>query len=155
MLGPYDSKPSSGRIILMGLKNIIFHPPGGKNFIDVRDAAQGTVNALTLGRNGETYLLAAENKSYREFFSLMNSVTGRKSHLICLPPPLLYIAGMAGSLIRLLNIPTELTLTNMRIICRGEYYSGRKAVEELGIELHPLEDSIMDAIDWFRLNKMI
>lgn len=155
MLGPWDSKPSSGRIILMGLRKIIFHPPGGKNFIDVRDAAQGTVNSLKLGRNGETYLLASENLDYRSFFKKLVSVSGGKSVLICLPPLLLYLAGMAGSLLRFFSVPTELTLTNMRIICRGEYYSGRKAVEELGIELHPVEDSIKDAIEWFRENKMI
>ncbi|WP_435522940.1 NAD-dependent epimerase/dehydratase family protein [Chryseobacterium indoltheticum] len=31
MLGKYDSKPSSGKIILMGWKKkIVFYPPGGK-----------------------------------------------------------------------------------------------------------------------------
>ncbi|NJK94820.1 MAG: NAD-dependent epimerase/dehydratase family protein [Bacteroidales bacterium] len=54
MIGPYDSKPSSGKIILMGLdKKIQFCPPGGKSFVDVRDAAVAVCNAITMGKNGE------------------------------------------------------------------------------------------------------
>jgi dihydroflavonol-4-reductase len=40
LIGAYDQKPSSGRLVLMGLnKRFIFYPPGGKNFIHVSDAA--------------------------------------------------------------------------------------------------------------------
>ena len=66
MIGPYDAKPSSGQIIVMGMgKKIQVSPPGGKNFIHVRDAAIATCNALTMGRTGECYLLANENLTYR------------------------------------------------------------------------------------------
>jgi nucleoside-diphosphate-sugar epimerase len=64
MLGAFDSKPSSGRIILMGLKKfLLFYPPGGKNFIHVKDAAHGIINAIDKGKSGEAYLLANENIS--------------------------------------------------------------------------------------------
>jgi nucleoside-diphosphate-sugar epimerase len=54
MLGPYDSKPGSGKIILLGYKRkIVFYPPGGKNFVHVQDVAKGVVSALEKGRNGE------------------------------------------------------------------------------------------------------
>ena len=40
MIGKFDTKPSSGRIILSAYKKkIIFYPPGGKNYINVKDAA--------------------------------------------------------------------------------------------------------------------
>jgi dihydroflavonol-4-reductase len=73
MIGPYDTKPSSGKIILMGYnKRISFLPPGGKNFIHVKDAAAAVCNALKYGKNREKYLLCNENLTYREFFKLMN-----------------------------------------------------------------------------------
>lgn len=47
MLGAYDSRPSSGRIILFGYgKRMLFYPPGGKNFVHVSDVAHGIVKAL-------------------------------------------------------------------------------------------------------------
>src|SRR5690606_6518134 len=69
MIGAWDGKPSSGAIIRMGYnKRFIFHPPGGKNFVNVEEAALGVVRALEQGKNGEAYLLAGENLSYRDFF---------------------------------------------------------------------------------------
>jgi len=69
MIGAYDSKPSSGRIVLMGLKNrIIFCPPGGKNFVCVDDVSKGIINAIKKGRNGEVYLLANQNLNFYDFF---------------------------------------------------------------------------------------
>ena len=58
MLGAYDTKPSSGKIILMGLnKKLLFHPPGGKNFVHVRDVAKGLISCLEKGKNGERFVL--------------------------------------------------------------------------------------------------
>ncbi|NOX45523.1 MAG: NAD-dependent epimerase/dehydratase family protein, partial [Chlorobi bacterium] len=47
MIGPHDSKPSSGKLLLYGHKNrIVFYPPGGKSFVDVELAAKSICNAL-------------------------------------------------------------------------------------------------------------
>jgi dihydroflavonol-4-reductase len=155
MLGAWDSKPSSGRIILMGLKRIVFYPPGGKNFIHVQDVATGIVNALTMGRNGEVYLLANENLSFREFFDKLSAVTGKPSLYIKVPGIILSFIGIFGSFLQILGIKTEITFTNMRILCTGNYYSGRKAATELGITYQSTERSIKDAIEWFRSKNMI
>ena len=155
MLGPWDSKPSSGRIILMGLKKIVFYPPGGKNFIHVQDAAAGVVNALNKGKNGEVYLLANENLSYREFFRKLSDIRGRSSIYIRIPGALLSFIGIFGSLLQIFGIKTEITFTNMRILCIGNYYSGKKAETELGLNYQSTDKSIKDAIEWFRSNNMI
>lgn len=53
MIGPYDSRPSSGEMILRALRQQYqLCPGGGKNFIDVRDVATATCNALTMGIPG-------------------------------------------------------------------------------------------------------
>jgi len=152
MIGPYDTKPSSGRIILMGMnKRIQVFPPGGKNFIHVGDAAVATCNALTMGRNGECYLLANENLSYREFYALLNRVTGEKPVPWLLPSILIKSAGVSGSLFeKLTRKPAPLNLVNARLLCIGNYYSGKKAVEALGLPQTTVETAIRDAIIWFR-----
>lgn len=68
MLGAWDSRPSSGRIILVGYRHrFMFCQPGGKNFVATGDVAKGIVSALSHGKDGESYLLSGENMTYREF----------------------------------------------------------------------------------------
>ncbi len=154
MIGPYDSKPSSGKIILMGMrKRIQATPSGGKNFIHVRDAAIGTCNALTMGRTGECYLLANENLSYREFFALLNEVTGENPVSLGLPGFLLKGMGAGGTLFeKIFRKPAPLSLVNARMLCLENYYSAKKAIEALALPQTSIETAITEAISWFRKN---
>ncbi len=153
MLGAYDAKPSSGRIILMGLKKyIVFYPPGGKNFIHVNDAASGIVNAIEKGKNGEAYLLANENLSYKEFFEKVNMNTKNNPVLIKLPKLLLLLLGLIGNMVRLFGIKTDLSKTNMKILCVENFYSNKKAKIELDLTSTSIDDAIDDAIKWFKMN---
>ena len=62
MLGAYDAKPSSGRIIqLYHKQRIAFIPPGGKNFVDVTSVATAVCNAIDKGQCGKSYVLAGVN----------------------------------------------------------------------------------------------
>ncbi|PPK99222.1 NAD-dependent epimerase/dehydratase family protein [Parapedobacter indicus] len=156
MIGPYDGKPSSGAIIRMGYgKKLVFHPPGGKNFVNVEDAAVGVVDALEKGKDGEAYLLAGENLTYRQFFRKVNDQTGQRPILIQLPRFALLAAGHLGNLLRSLGIKTPLSSTNMEILCVRNYYSNQKAQKELGTVFHPIENGIGKAIHWFKAQRML
>ena len=156
MIGPYDGKPSSGTIIRMGYrKRIIFHPPGGKNFVNVEDAANGVVMALEKGKNGEAYLLAGENLSYRDFFKKLAYQSESTPILISLPKPLLLFFGYIGSFLRVFRIKTALSITNMKILCAKNYYSNKKAKQVLGTQFQPIEVGIANAINWFKAHQML
>ena len=156
MLGPYDSAPSSGRIILIGYnKKILLCPPGGKNFLHVKDAALGVVNALEKGKSGEIYLLANENLSYKEFFQKLAATTAGSPVLVRIPGVTVLALGFFGYIFRQLGIKTSLSLVNMKILCTKGFYSGSKAQKELGIEFRKTEEAIQDAVKWFKENKMI
>lgn len=150
MLGPYDTKPSSGKIILMGWKKrFIFYPPGGKNFVHVKDVSNGILKALESGRHGERYLLAHENLSYRQFYKKLNAVADQDAKLIAIPKPALMLLGHFGDLLRKLGIASSLSLTNTRILCVNNYYSNQKSREKLGLNYRSTDQSIRDAIDYF------
>ena len=156
MIGPYDGKPSSGAIIRMGYgKKIIFHPPGGKNFVNVEDAACGVVDALAGGKPGEAYLLAGENLTYRQFFQKMCVQTGQHALLIQIPSFVLLAAGYLGNVLRFLGIKTALSSTNMKILCVRNYYSNKKARNELKTNFYPIEAGIDKAIRWFKAHRML
>lgn len=156
MLGPYDTKPSSGKIILMGLNNrIIFHPPGGKNFVNARDVAKGLIQCLEKGKNGEKYLLSGENMSYREFFIKLNTLQNRNPILINLPKWSLMLLGYAGELLRSLKIKTSLSLVTMRILCVDNFYSNKKSKTELKLSYQSIEQGILEAVAYFKENGKI
>lgn len=153
MLGPYDFKPSSGAVIQYVMKNrVVFYPgAGGKSFIDVRDAARATVNALKMGRVGENYLLANENLTYDRFFPLLAKLSGRNKTLFSIPAPLIQTAGRVGSAGEWMSrrgLP--LNRINATLLTQDNYYSGDKARRELGMPVSPVSQAIEDAMQWFR-----
>ncbi|MEC4113415.1 NAD-dependent epimerase/dehydratase family protein [Myroides pelagicus] len=153
MLGPYDRKPSSGKIILMAWKKkIIFSPPGGKNFVNVKDVVKAINNSLLSGRNGEKYLIANENLSYHTFFTKLNTLTNQSPIIVNIPKPLLISIGYLGDLLRKLGVQTSLSSTNMKILCIGNYYDNAKSIKELKVQYQPIDFGIIQAIEYFKTN---
>ncbi|MEN5307427.1 NAD-dependent epimerase/dehydratase family protein [Chryseobacterium cucumeris] len=150
MIGAYDSKPSSGKIIFwVWKKKLIFYPKGGKNFVHVEDAANGVVNAVEKGKNGEKYLLANENLSYREFFKKVNRITRQNPIMIPIPNKLLSFLGLIGDVLRKFKIKTDLSSSNMKALQISNYYSNQKSIEELGVQYQPIDKAIEDAVQYF------
>jgi len=151
MIGPYDGKPSSGQIILMGFnKKVIFCPPGGKNFVNAVDAAEGVVNALEMGKNGQAYLLAGNNLSFHDFFQKLIRINKQRSFIITVPAFLLNTGGYFGNFLRFLGFKTQLSITNTRMLCINNFYTSDKAKRELNTNFRDIEAGIREAIEWFR-----
>jgi len=154
MIGPYDAKPSSGKIIKMGLRTKLqVFPPGGKNFIHVRDAAIGVCNAIKYGQPGECYLLANENLTYREFYRKLNLVARQHPRMVELPGFIIRSAGKAGSLVeKIIRKPVTLNQVNAKLLVIGNYYSGKRAVEQLKMPQTPVDVAIREAMEWWNKN---
>ena len=148
MLGPYDFKPSSGQLLLAGYrKPLMAVPQGGKSFIHVGDAAAAIVNALTLGRHGERYLLTGQNMSLKEFYQLESMVCGYRQRIVTLPNGLVRLAGRIGDLLRLCGWRTQLSTRNVRQLLVREYYDNHHACSELQMPKTPIEDAIKAFFD--------
>ncbi len=89
LLGPGDARMSSTQDIfrfLMGRIPVL--PRGGISFVDVRDAAQAFLAALTRGNVGERHLLGAANWEFSEFFARLGRIAHRPPPLLRMPSPL-------------------------------------------------------------------
>jgi len=154
MIGPYGSRPSSGKIILMGLKNpYVFCPPGGKNFVCAKDVAKGIIRAMKYGVNGEAYLLANENITFCNFFKLLRRNTKNNFLIIHVPKYALLLLGYIGNLIRSIGIKTNFSDVNMKALCINNYYSNNKAKKQFEINFNPIEEGIIEAIEWYSKTK--
>lgn len=154
MIGPYDAKPGSSDIILKVLKDQLqLCPEGGKNFVDARDAAVATCNALTMGTPGECYLLTGENLTFAELFGRINRIYGKSAMRLLVPATILKGAGLVGNAIRaIVHHDIPLNLVNMRQLAYESYFSGNKAIRVLKLQQRPIDDAIRDAISWFISN---
>ena len=152
MLGPLDTGPSSGKMIIAVCEGKLpGFSPGSKNYIYVKDAAKGVVAALTRGRKGESYILGNENLSFKEMFAKIATQAGVKPPRIPMPAVLVKVYGRLGSLMTsITGKPADVTYPLSQIACDDFIYTAQKAVTELGLPQTPIEVAIDDAIQWFR-----
>ena len=158
MIGPFDVKPSSGRMILQVARGRVpGYPSGGNNFVDVRDVAAGTMAAMERGRSGELYILGNENLSYREAFTRIARVLDAPPPRFRIPRTLALAAGGLGTAYgRLFGWagarPEQVNLATARMGFVEHYFDGSKAVRELGMPRTPFETAVRDAHRWFADN---
>ncbi len=153
MIGPFDPKPSSGRLLLPLTRGpVIFcSRRGGNNFVDVRDVVAGMIAAMERGRPGERYILGHVNLTYCELFARALAVLGRRPLLLPAPAPLILAAGgvmeLAG---RLTGREPLLSLETARLAAANHYYDPAKAVRDLGLPQTPIDRALADAFSWYR-----
>ncbi|AMJ64822.1 NAD-dependent epimerase/dehydratase family protein [Hymenobacter sp. PAMC 26628] len=152
MLGTGDARPTSGALLLELLGGRLpGYPLGGKNYVHVHDVAVATVNALTLGRVGESYILGHENLSYREAFALMARTMGVGPPRWPVPPPLANFYGVVCDLkARLTGRPSQVNSGMTAVANDGHYFTPQKARAELALPQTPVSQAVADAFAWFK-----
>ncbi len=152
MLGPYDWKPSSGRMLLEVVKSpIVAAPKGGCSVCDARDVAAAVVNSIHMGRSGENYILAGENLTYRELWTQMLAVAGRRRRIYRLGPA----AQLFGQAVDLANrwLPIREGDVNGATIAMGSlnhFYDSSKAMATFGFSNRGTSISLADLWRWFQ-----
>lgn len=154
LLGPYDERLSSTKIVLDFLaKKIPYSPSGGLNFVDARDAAAAFISALEKGRHQEKYLLGAVNMTFPEFF-------GRLERLSGVSAPMLKVAkklAMAGSSI-ISSVYKNWGKTSPVAPSEVEqaeyfwYFDSSKAASELSFDPRDPQETLQDTIRYLREN---
>lgn len=158
MLGPYDSKPSAGAMVLA-----IYHQkvpgfaPGGKNYIYVKDVATAISNALDgKGRIGECYIAGHENLNFKEAFTRIANITGVKPPKISFPKSILKLYGRFGSLMgNITGKAPTVSYPMTQISCDEHYFNPQKAVTELDMPQTGLDVAVKEAFEWFKENNYL
>jgi dihydroflavonol-4-reductase len=156
IVGPYDNKPSKmGKVIIdlySGRLPFVFD--GGFDFCDCRDVANAIVNALTMGRPGESYLLAGKWHSFKQLVQLISKASGKKIKAVSLP----VVIGKIGLPVikRMASIrKTEPLYTNEAleaIFAGNRNISSAKAIQELHYSIRPFEETMANTFTWFQQN---
>jgi dihydroflavonol-4-reductase len=152
MLGPWDWKPSSGRMLLEVARGRAWVAPRGVNcFCDVRDVAEGVLAAAELGQVGQRYILGGHSITYFEAWKVFARVTGVRPPILHVGPVILTITGVVGDLkTRWTGREGDVNSASVAMSRLPKYYSSRRAEEELGYRIRSVEEAAQAAWDWFQ-----
>lgn len=156
VIGPYDFKISEiGQVILDYMNHkLLAYVKGGYNFVDVRDVADATINAVGKGRDGEGYIVSGRQMSLKEMLSTINKKLGRKR----LPPKIALwfvrmFAGLSNVYYKLQKKKPVFSKYSLYTLNANSNFSNEKARQELDFNPRDPKESIEDAVDWFIKNK--
>jgi dihydroflavonol-4-reductase len=154
MIGPYDSRPSSGAMIIALSKNKVpGYSLGGKNFTAVKDVATAMANAITMGKIGECYILGNFNLSYKEAFEKMALAIGAKVPTRKLSTKIVVTYGALSSfLAKVFKYYPSVTKELAVLSSEHHYYSAEKAHKELLMPQTPIETAAIECFEWFKEN---
>ena len=153
MVGPWDWKPSSGKMMLMLWKQpiLFFTPGGGCSVVDVRDVAGGVAAALEHGRSGQRYILGGRNMTYLELWTLMAQTMNKRPPTRPMRDRLARIVGKTGDFFtRITGRESEINSAALELGQMFHWYSSHKAETELGYHIGSVENALHDAWAWFK-----
>jgi dihydroflavonol-4-reductase len=154
MIGPYDSRPSSGAMVLAIYNGKVpGYTGGGKNYVAVKDVAFAMANAITMGRIGECYIAGNVNLGYKEAFETIAKTIGSTPPKRKLPNGIVKLYGSVNSLFaKWFKFYPAVTKELAIISCEHHYYSPEKARKELLLPQTPIETAITECFNWFKEN---
>ena len=151
MIGPWDWKPSSGRMLLeVSSGKGLLAPPGANDFVDVRDVVSGIEAAAARGQTGRRYILGGHPLTYLEAWRVFAKVTGRRPPLGNAPPLAVRTAGWFGDLAATVlrrEPPVNSAAAGMSMLRHN--FSCERAKNELGYRFRPFAETVADAWGWF------
>jgi dihydroflavonol-4-reductase len=152
MLGGWDWKPSSGKMIqAIARGEARLAPAGANNFVHVRDVVEAMVAAAEGAPSGSRWILGNENLSYFEAWSRIARVIGAKAPLGTLP------RWLGGPATWALDLPWRLGFKEgevngvaTRFGFLDHCFDAGRARRELGLKQTPLEEAVRDAWEFFQ-----
>ena len=155
LLGPGDKRLSSTEDVLRFLaRDIPVIPPGGVNFVDVRDVAEAFRSAMEKGRSGERYLLGGPNWSFKKFFERLERLSKVKGPRVKLPESMYTIAGMAvDAFYRQLDKAPPVDRVSIEMGQRFWYVDASKAEREIDFRARDPYETLHDTVAY--INKEI
>jgi len=154
ILGAGDWATDSSRIIGQVAKGLLFYPMGGNAFVDVRDVVAIMINLMNSPVSKERFLVASENKSYKELFDFIADALNKKRPSIRINSLLASLSWRAewirSFLMRSSPIVTREIISSSS---RTYNYSNEKIRKATGAEFIPVQKSIEDTCRIFREEK--
>gem|GEM_PF-101827 len=152
MLGPWDWKPSSGRMICdLATGAPPAAPSGGCSVCDPRDVANAILSAIDRAPRGGRYILGGENWTYLQLWREISRRLGVRQPWIIMGSAVGFVVGRAGDIWgNLLGSEPVVNSAAIAMSAQFHWYSSERAVAQLGYSIRPASESLETAIAWLR-----
>jgi dihydroflavonol-4-reductase len=158
VIGPFDYRSSLlGQALLQIYHNKLpFLVAGGYNWVDVRDVVSASIQAIESGRKGEKYILSGKFCSLQELSAMISKISGCRIPVI-VPVSLARLACPFFQFYSSVAKTEPLyTYQSLDILVNSAVnISNAKARKELEYEPRPLEQTLIDAFNWYKENNFI
>ena len=122
---------------------------GGYDFVDVRDVADGVINACNKNTKGECYILSNKYITIKELSDIICDCVKRKKINIVLPIWIAKIFALFFEIYYNLKKQTPLfTKYSLYTLSSNANFSNKKAKEKLNFKNRDMIDTIKDTIKW-------
>jgi hopanoid-associated sugar epimerase len=122
------------------------------NLVDARDVAIGMIAAMRKGRPGRRYLLGGHNCELADWLKILGAQVGRSIPRWTVPyPAALAVAWWSETWATYVGGKMPMaTVTGVRLTRRSMFFDASPSLTELGLVPRPVEDSVRDAVSWYR-----
>ncbi len=155
LLGPEDHRfRSTSNVLRMLRGRLPFLIHGGIHFIDIRDAAEAILRAMDLPHARPIYHLDGTCSSIKEFFGMIEEVSGVRAPRWVLPLGLARLLAAVDESVgmRVRGEPLQL-FPDPVVVEMASHYWGTKSLyaeSELGYKSRDPMTTLRDTVDWLR-----
>lgn len=149
VFGPGDLHLTLGSVLLAVARGwVIVWLRAQVNAIDVRDVAQAHIRAAEVGGVGERYILGGHNATLRDLLVLAAGVAGVQPPRFEIPLKLVDFAVWLGDRFS----PLDFLGNHLRAVRQWQGYNCSKSMQQLDLNPRPLETTLREALDWYRMH---
>jgi dihydroflavonol-4-reductase len=152
LLGPGDERLSSTEDILKFLaRDIPAVPPGGLNFVDVRDVAPAFLEAMKRGVSGDRYLLGGPNWDFAKLFGRLERLTKISAPRLRLPGAVIEWTSQAvDAIYRHWGKAPPVDRVSVEMSCYFWYLDASKAERGLGFRSRDPGDTLYETVAYLK-----
>ena len=156
IIGPFDFKPSRmGKVLLdIMTRKMLININAGFNWVDVRDVSEAAINCITLGKQGQHYIIPGQWATFKQISTMISNQLHLRTNLVTLPFWSAYLALPFAFLFSKLtgNRPSFSRGSLHALAEQCQNIPGNLAKKEIGHSPRPLVETINDTITWFKKN---
>jgi dihydroflavonol-4-reductase len=150
--GPFDFRPSyfGQALQLLAKGRIPALVRGGYDWVDVRDVAEGAIQAEHLATHGSRYILSGHWQSLLDVAQVTAQITGKPAPRFTVPIWLAQFAQpIMATLAQVNGAQPIYTRPMLNAMNSNHNISHARATRELGYSPRPFQQTIADTLKWF------
>ena len=150
IIGPVDWKRSSGRLFYSVQKGMPFYTGGITGFVDARDVGFAVVELIKSDVVNERFILNGENLRFKDFFSKVARVLGKKPPFLKATEWMTAIGWRANLVLcALAGKAPAITKDTARASHNKSFFSSRKFSGMFNFTFRSMDDAVQNTGKWY------